>query len=321
VRGDPAKAQAPAPHVHRNCIRRALARREPMPSASDLANLLVAGLASGLLLALPAVAMTLIFGVSRFPNAAVGDLLTFGAYAALVAETVLGRGLVASGAVALVATAFASLASYFLVFRAIARRSTLGALIASIGVAFVLRSAVAIAFGHDQRTFELPITRALRFGELRILPADLWLAGLALAILVLVFAMLRFTDIGKRMRAVADNATLARASGIRADRVLTVLWLVAGAICGIAGVLLGMRTVIAPEMGADFLLPIFAAMVLGGIGSPAGAVLGALAIGVIEELATPFVGSSYKTATGFVITLAVLLARPQGLFGRVEAVR
>jgi branched-chain amino acid transport system permease protein len=292
-----------------------------MTSLADLANLLVAGLVSGLLLALPAVAMTLLFGISRFPNAAVGDMLTGGAYAALVAKTAAGVGLVAASVAGMAATALVALASWFAVFRAIARRSLLGALIASIGVAFVLRSAAALIFGHDQRTYELPIMRAMRFGELRILPADLWLALIALATLAAVFSLLRFTRIGKQMRAVADNPTLAKASGIRADRVLVVLWLTAGAICGLAGVLLGMRTVIAPEMGADFLLPIFAATVLGGIGSPAGAVLGALAIGVVEELATPLVGSSYKTATGFVITLLVLLVRPQGVFGRVEAVR
>jgi branched-chain amino acid transport system permease protein len=292
-----------------------------MTSLADLANLLVAGLVSGLLLALPAVAMTLLFGISRFPNAAVGDMLTVGAYAALVAKTAAGIGLVAASVAGMAATALVALASWFAVFRAIARRSLLGALIASIGVAFVLRSAAALIFGHDQRTYELPIMRAMRFGDVRVLPADLWLALIALATLAAVFALLRFTRIGKQMRAVADNPTLAKASGIRADRVLVVLWLTAGAICGLAGVLLGMRTVIAPEMGADFLLPIFAATVLGGIGSPAGAVLGALAIGVVEELATPLVGSSYKTATGFVITLLVLLVRPQGVFGRVEAVR
>lgn len=292
-----------------------------MSSLVDFANLLVAGLVSGLLLALPAVAMTLLFGISRFPNAAVADMLTIGAYAAFVAQVTAGLMLVVAAAAGMIASAVVALASYFLVFRGIARRSVLGALIASIGVSFVLRSVVALIFGHEQRTFALPITRALNFGGVRILPADLWLSLIAAITLAAVFALLRYTDIGKRMRAVADNPILARASGIRADRVLVVLWLAAGAICGLAGVLLGMRAVIAPEMGFDFLLHIFAATVLGGIGSPVGAVLGAVSIGVVEELVTPLVGSSYKVGTGFVITLLVLLARPQGLFGRIEAVR
>jgi len=123
------------------------------------------------------------------------------------------------------------------------------------------------------------------------------------------------------MRAVADNRDLARVSGIRPERVMTAMWLIAGGVCAIGGMMLGIKTVVAPEVGWDMLLPIFAATILGGIGSPVGAVVAGLVLGVAQEVSTPFVGFTYKIALSFVVLLAVLLVRPRGLFGRIEGVR
>jgi branched-chain amino acid transport system permease protein len=123
------------------------------------------------------------------------------------------------------------------------------------------------------------------------------------------------------MRAVADNPELARASGIRARRVMLTLWVLVGAVCGVAGIVLGIRTVVAPEMGWDVLLPGFAAAILGGVGSPAGAVLAGVVLGIAQEISTPFVGFTYKIALSFVVLMVVLVVRPQGLFGTLERVR
>jgi branched-chain amino acid transport system permease protein len=283
-------------------------------------NLLIAGAVEGITIALAAVAVTLVFGIARFPNAATGDYMTLGAYAAIGVHGATGSLIVAAlGAVA--ATAAAALLFYAAVFRQLAGRSVVALLVASIGIAFVVRSTLSFFLGHEQRVFQVPIERALRFGEIRINPIDLKLAAAALVTLAAVFALLHWTPVGRRMRAVADNRDLARASGIDAERVMLSLWALVGAVCGIAGVILGLKTVVAPEVGWELLLPAFAAAILGGVGNPVGAVVAGVILGIAQELSTPLVGFTYKLALSFFVMLLILLVRPQGLFGRAEAVR
>src|SRR5690606_8973738 len=150
-------------------------------------------------------------------------------------------------------------------------------------------------------------SRPIRIAGLAINPLDLQLAVVAAVALAAVFAILYLTPIGRQMRAVADNRDLARVSGIRPERVMTAMWLIAGGVCAIGGMMLGIKTVVAPEVGWDMLLPIFAATSLGGIGSPVGAVVAGLVLGVAQEVSTPFVGFTYKIALSFVVLLAVLL--------------
>jgi branched-chain amino acid transport system permease protein len=159
------------------------------------------------------------------------------------------------------------------------------------------------------------------FWGLRVSALDLSLMATAALALAVVFGILHFTSIGRQMRAVADNQELARVSGIRVGRVMTTLWLLTGAISAVAGIILGIKTVVIPEAGWSMLLPIFSAAILGGIGSPAGAIVAGVLLGVAQELSTPFVGFTYKIALAFVVMLFVLLVRPRGLFGVVEGVR
>jgi len=283
-------------------------------------ELLIAGLVSGLVIGLVALSITLVFGIARFPNASAGDIMTLGAYAALAGHAATGS-LFAGGVAGAAAGAAASVAAYALVFRRLAGRSTVALLVASIGVAFVIRAGLALAFGHAQQVFQVPLVRPWRIEGVRVHPNDLRLAATAAASLAAVFVILYLTPIGRRMRAVADDPSLARVSGISPVRVMVALWLVAGAACAIAGVILGLRTVVSPEMGWEMLLPGFAAAILGGIGNPAGAVVAGLILGIAQEMATPFVGFTYKIALAFVLMLLVLLVRPRGLFGRLEGVR
>jgi neutral amino acid transport system permease protein len=283
-------------------------------------ELLIAGLVSGLVIGLVALSITLVFGIARFPNASAGDIMTLGAYAALAGHAATGS-LFAGGVAGAAAGAAASVAAYALVFRRLAGRSTVALLVASIGVAFVIRAGLALAFGHEQQVFQVPLVRPWRIEGVRVHPNDLRLAATAAASLAAVFVTLYLTPIGRRMRAVADDPSLARVSGISPVRVMVALWLVAGAACAIAGVILGLRTVVSPEMGWEMLLPGFAAAILGGIGNPAGAVVAGLILGIAQEMATPFVGFTYKIALAFVLMLLVLLVRPRGLFGRLEGVR
>jgi branched-chain amino acid transport system permease protein len=283
-------------------------------------NLAVTGLIQGLLIGLAAVAVSLCFAVARFPNAATGDFMTLAAYAGVAVQGWTGS-LIAGGGAAVLAVACVSVASYALVFRHFRNRSLVAPLIASIGLAFLLRSVLTFCVGFDQESFRVPIARALVFAGVRIRPIDLWLAGLSAATLLVVLGILFLTPIGRRMRAVADNPELARTSGIRARPVMITLWALIGASSAVGGVMLGLRTVVVPEMGWNLLLPAFAAAVLGGVGNPAGAVLAGVTLGVIEALSTPIVGFTYQTSIAFLLLIATLVLRPQGLLGRAEAVR
>jgi neutral amino acid transport system permease protein len=284
------------------------------------AQLFVNGIVQGLVIGLAALSITLVFGIARFPNAATGDAMTFGAYAALTAHKATGSILL-GGLSALVMTGLAMLLAYWAVFRRLADRSVVALLVASIGVAFFIRAVLGVAFGHSQQVFQVPLSRPYVFGTIRITPLDLQLAVVAVVALAAVFALLYLTAIGRQMRAVADDRDLARVSGIRPGRVMVTLWLLAGGVAGVAGMMLGIKTIVTPEFGWEMLLPAFTAAILGGIGSPVGAVVAGLILGVAQEVSTPFVGFTYKIALAFVIMLAVLLMRPRGLFGRLEGVR
>jgi len=291
-----------------------------MASAADLIELMLSGLVSGLVIGLAALAITLVFGIARFANAATGDVMTIGAYAALMATGATGS-LALGGLAGILAGALTGMGSYLLVFRKLEGRTSVAALLASIGVGFVLRACLGVAFGHGQQVFQLPLVRPFRLYDIRIQPNDLKIAAAALITLALVFVVLHLTPVGRRMRAVADDPMLARVSGIAPKSVMLALWAIAGATSGIAGILIGIKTVVSPEMGWEMLLPAFAAAILGGIGHPVGAVLAGVLLGVVQELATPLVGFTYKIALAFVVLLVVLLVRPRGLFGRIEGVR
>jgi neutral amino acid transport system permease protein len=284
-------------------------------------NLLINGVIEGLVVALPALAMTLVMGVNRFPNAATGDFMTAGAYTAVIMQTLGVLSLLGATVVAALGTAVISVLSYELIFKKLARQPMIASLLAAIGLGFLLRSVISFFAGHDQRNFQVPLVRAWNFDGIRLLPSDLNIAAAALVCLLLVFLLLYKTSFGRQLRAVSDNPDLARASGIRARSLMIGLWLLVGIISAIGGVLLGMKAVVMPELGWDHLLPAFAAMVLGGIGSPVGAVLGALIMCVAQELSVPLLGPSYKLVLSFGVLALVLLIRPSGLMGRTELVR
>ncbi|WP_230532949.1 branched-chain amino acid ABC transporter permease [Microvirga roseola] len=284
------------------------------------AQLLVNGIVQGLVIGLAALSITLVFGIARFPNAATGDFMTFGAFSALTAHQATGS-ILFGGLGAIVATGLVSLLAYWAVFRRLADRSVVALLVASIGIGFLLRAVLGVVFGHGQQVFQVPLTRPYVFNGIRVMPLDLQLAAVAALALALVFSLLYLTPIGRQMRAVADNRDLARVSGIRPGRVMVALWLVAGGVAGVAGMMLGIKTIVTPEFGWEMLLPAFTAAILGGIGSPVGAVAAGLILGVAQELSTPFVGFTYKIALAFIIMLAVLLLRPRGLFGQLEGAR
>jgi len=288
-----------------------------MPVLQALTN----GFVEGVILALVALGLTLVFGIARFPNAAHGDYLAVGAYGTFVGVSFFGLPvpLAAFGGMAL--TVAVGLLSYRFVFKKLAARHSAVSLIASIGIALFIRHAIILIAGTDQYTYHLPVLRAWRIGGIKIFPMDLVYTGLSLLTIAGVHLLLRYTDIGRRMRAVSDSPQLARVSGIRVGRVHGVMWVLSLCLAALAGTLLASRTVVHPYVGWDMLLPAFAAAILGGFGSPYGAILGGIVIGVSQELAVLFISETYKIAFSFAVISIVLLVRPWGLLGRREIVR
>lgn len=284
-------------------------------------NLLLNGLIQGFIIGLAALALNMVFAVARFPNAATGDIMTAGAYAGIAAQSLGIASTVLQFVVAIVAGMAICLAMYGLVFRKLQGRSLLAAMLASIGIAFVIRAAIFLLAGPEQQVFQIPLERAILVHGVALQPNTLRLGLTAVACMAVVFMVLHLTPIGRRMRAVADNPTLARAGGIRIERVMMAMWALAGAVCGVAGMVLGINTVVLPEAGWNVLLPAFAAAVLGGVGSPVGAIVAGVALGVAQELSTPFVGFTYKIALSFVVLIVILAIRPRGLFGAASRVR
>lgn len=280
-----------------------------------LAQYVFNGIVTGGILALPAVAFSLLWGLLRFPNFAVSTYLTVGAFAALALNHGLRWSIELSWLGALPATAVVAWAVDRIAFRPMRDRRPFALAIASIGVAFVLENVVRFVWGNDLRSYDVPVTRAMSWGGLRVGREQLLILAVAVVLMALAQAFLFRTRLGIAMRATADNAVLARVKGVGTDRVIALATLGGGGLAGGAGVFLGLDASIDPLMGAGLIISVFAAAILGGIGSAPGALAGALIVGVVEELGTLAVPPTYKTAIGFVIILAVLLIRPTGLAG------
>ena len=276
------------------------------------------GLVSGTLLALPALGFSTIFAVQRYANFAVGGMATAGAYAAWAANTGLHLPLPPALAAALLAGGSVALGVEWLAVRGAG--TPLRMAIASLAAGIVLENAARFAFGNDAQGFDLPFQRDLRLGPVRVGPGQIEALALSVALMIAAWAALRQTRLGRAMRAVADNPELARLRGVFPGRVAAVAVFAGGGLAGVGGALAASDTLLDPLSGSRLLLPVFAAAVLGGLGSLPGALAGALVLGVAEDLTAAFLSPAYREGVGFLVILLVLTVRPGGLFA-VPAVR
>ncbi len=286
---------------------------------AELAQAVVNGLLSGALIAVPAIGFTAIFAVLRFPDFAVAAYATVGAFAGWWVNVRLGGGVLPILATAFVTAGAVGAAAEWLALRPLRGAGALTVAIGSIALNLVLENAVRFVFGGDLRGFDLPLEQDWTVGGIRVGPQQAENLLLAVAVLLLMFGFLRFSRFGRAMRAVADNADLARLKGIDPGRIAALAVLLGAGLSGVGGVLLGFDTSIDPLTGYRVLLSVFAAAVLGGLGSLPGAVLGALALGVAEELAMLAAPATYRGAVGFVAILLMLSFRPRGLLGERAA--
>jgi len=281
----------------------------------QVAQLVINGIVSGTILAVPAIGFTAIYAVLRFPNFAVAAHVTVGAYAGYLANTSLGVPAPAAALAGFAAAGIVGVASDQLALRPLRPSGALVSAIASVALMIALENLLRFGFGNDLRGFDLPIMRDWRYGGLRVGPQQVENLAIAIVAMLALFLFLAFTRTGKAMRAVADNPALADIKGIDPERMARFASFIGMGLAGAGGVLLGLDTSIDPLTGFRAILSIFAAAVIGGLGSIPGAVVGALTVGIAEELSLLAFPPAYRTAVGFVAILIVLTIRPRGLLG------
>ena len=347
------------------------------------AQLTAAGLLFGLVIAVSAIGLSLIFGTTQIINFSHGDMVTFGAMMALLfstgaagmgnsllaifaglgvavllgafMENKLGRTLLiilqwtaVLGGIALAtlvgvlgddiqwqvplwaAAAIAVLMGAVLggtmeryLWRPLRKRNValIQMFIVSIGVALVLRHVILVLFGANRTRYAgFQVQELVHLGPVSMPPRDLVIIAVAVVVLVLVACLLQFTRIGKAMRAVSDNRDLAESSGIDVDRVTMYVWLLGGGLASLGGVLFGLNQVVDYEMGFRLLLLMFAAVILGGLGTAYGAMVGGLAVGLVAMLSTLWFPAQLMNAWALALMILMLLVRPQGLLGSRERV-
>jgi branched-chain amino acid transport system permease protein len=287
------------------------------------------GILTGAIIALGAIGVTFTLAIMRFANFAHSELLTWGAYFALVFVVFAGPGtptgplsfgwpLLGAALVAAVVTGLAAWAVDSLVFRRLRRRGAapLTMVFAAFGAALVMRHLIVLVWGHESHYYTRELQMAVELlPGVRMLPDQIFIVGLALATMLALHAFLAWSRTGVAMRAMAESPALAQVCGVEVDAVVRLTWIISGALAAFAGVFTGLTPQIHPEIGFNLLLSLFAAAILGGTGSLTGAVVGGFLVGLAENLSLLLISPGYKGAMPFLLLLVILITRPHGLFG------
>jgi branched-chain amino acid transport system permease protein len=282
----------------------------------DLAQVLLNGAMAGSVLMLPAIGFNVIFAVLRYPNFAVAGYATVGAFAGWIANVHWGLPAGVALLAAFLAAGAAGLLAEETALKPLRPSGALTVAIASVALTILIENLIRFGFGNSLRGYDLPVLRDWRFDGIRVNPQQLTNTAYAIAAASALFALLAFTRLGRAMRAVADNPMLADIKGVDPDRIARVAVFLGAGLAGFGGMLIGLDTSIDPLTGFRVILSVFAAAVVGGLGSIPGAALGALVVGIGEEMAGVLLEPAYRTVTAFLAILLVLTLRPQGLLGR-----
>lgn len=284
---------------------------------SLLLNAVGFGLVTASVVAIGAVGLTLQFGITNFINFAYGELLTLGAYVGYYCTVVLHLDLALAIVASIVVTGVGAVILNEVIFapfvRAKARLFIM--LIVTIGVSLILQNGYQIAFGTNFYRYNLNGNDSHKLGPFLLTTTQLVIIGLAILALGSLQVLLRYTKLGKSMRAMSDSADLAEASGLNTRTITRVAWFISGGLAGVGGVALALNVyTVTPTLGNLFVFVLFAAVILGGIGNPIGAMIASLIIGIAMEVSGAYINSAYKTAVAFAILVVVLLVRPSGIF-------
>lgn len=305
-----------------------------MDQLAILPELVGYGVVLGSIITLGAVGLTLIYGIVRFANFAHGDLMTVGAYLALLVAVRIfpalgisdshlgplsfGWIMLVSFVPAIFITGLVAMGVDRLVYRRLRGRKVGAVMLAisSLAMAFVLRSLIYIAWGPDYHFYTSGLRPMLMLPlGIKLRPDQIFILVTSWALVISLYVFLQRTKMGKALRAMADNSDLARITGIPTERMTTWTWIIGGGMAAAAGILLGIDSQVRPEMGWTLLLPLFAAVILGGIGNPYGALVGGMVIGIAQQVSTLWLLPTYKPAVAFIIMILILLVRPKGIFG------
>lgn len=300
---------------------------------------LMDGVLTGAIISLGAIGLTMVMHMLRFANFAYAELMAIGAYAALVFDKVfaallpvidtafkpltLTASLALATVIAMLITGASAVAIDWLIFKRIrAKADALSMVFASFGVALIVRNVITIVFGHKAQLYSNDIAFAVVLSRdplLLIKPDQVFVLVAALALMGLFHLVLTRTTFGFALRAVAENPALAQVSGVRLAGMIVAVWMIGGGLSAAAGTFYALTNHLSPVLGHNFLLPVFAATIVGGIGSVYGAVLGGFIVGIASGLALMVLPSGYTPAMPFLLILAVLLIRPHGLFGEDQS--
>lgn len=287
------------------------------------AQLTVSGLQFGLMIALGALGLSLIYGTTGLTNFAHGEIVTFGALATWTLNAGLGLPLILSGVIGIVLSGLFGWLNNAALWKPLRKRGTglIAMMIVSIGLALFLRNLYLFFYGGDKRAYaEFSGMAGLEFGPVSLTPTDLVSMAIAIVALVIVVLMVSKTRMGKATRAVSDNPALASSAGINVERVITYVWVLGAALAGLGGILLGFTQQVSFQMGFQVLLLIFAAVTLGGLGTISGAIVGSIVVGLFLQLTTLIIPTELKSVGALLVLIVILLVRPYGLLGRRERV-
>jgi branched-chain amino acid transport system permease protein/neutral amino acid transport system permease protein len=299
-------------------------------------ELIVYGIVLGSIIALGAIGLTMVYRIVGFANFAHGEFMTAGAYVALFIVSILlpwigfpnnrfvplsfGWRMVIAFPVAMLAVAFIAILADKILYKKLRAKKSGPVILAmaSLGTSFIIRMSILIIWGSDYIFYRPGLMRPALYLPLgiKIRPDQIFIFFAAIFLVILLHLFLKRTKMGKAMRATADNTDLALVTGIDTERIISWTWAIGGGLTAAGGILYGIDVQLHPGMGWNFLIPIFAATILGSIGNIYGALIGGFVIGIAQQVSTAFLAPTYKLAVAFMIMIIILLVRPQGIFGK-----
>ena len=282
------------------------------------AQLLVNGLIAGGTYALAAVGYSMVYGALRFINFAHGSVAMVGAYLAFgLAVGLLHVPLLPAILLAMVLTALLGVFIERVAYRPLRQAPKLAPLTTAIAVSFVLDATVMILAGADIKTFDLP-QQVYQIGPVYITPIQVIIIITSLVMMAFMYVLMVHTRLGKAIRAVADDVSLAEVAGLNSDWVISAVFAIGSALAALGGILIGLDTNLQPTMGFIITVKAFAAVVLGGLGNVEGAIAGAFLIGIVENLGVWYIPPVWKDTIAYTVVVIMLFLRPAGLFGKKE---
>ena len=286
-------------------------------------------------LTLLSLGLTMVYDILKFANFAHTEFAVVGVYLALFLNVALGLPIIPAAIMASVATGAFSIIIDRVIFKKMRNASGIIIMVTSLGLAIALRNTIRAIWGADAQNYSVALQKPIITEYFRTTPLQIWIILVGLAAMFALHLLLHYTTLGKAMRASSDNPELAQASGIATEKIITWVWFIAVTFASLGGILIGIETYILPYMGFAIIVPVFCATIMGGIGNPYGAMIGALVLGFAENFGLYinfgkivnlggilnfsqdlFIPTGYKPAISFIILILVLLIRPSGILGK-----